>query len=611
LRLRNWLEERRAERIAGGQAIARPELKSGEPSKPLDERQQRVEALRSQLLGVNDPARRVLAYLLDFHRREDKAMWWDYFRLLKLSDEDLLDERGAVSRLEYVCDVRPEKKSVIQRYRYPPQEMEIRRKAELRLTDQTKWADVVAIDRAARTIDVKVGPSKMALRPTAAFEFSHVPTAALENALLAIGEGVISGTADPLALELLYRRPPSTHEATQLKDTVLAIQGPPGTGKTYTGGRMICDLVAAGKTVGIAATGHKVIRNLFDAVRHEARSRSLAVALARKPGSDEEDAEEDDGSVRLVYTNDDARALLKTGAANVVGGTAWLWSDPDLQKSVDVLFIDEAGQVSLANALAMTQAAHALVLLGDPQQLDQPTKGTHPDGVGVSALDHTLGGHKTMPEEQGMFLAETWRFGEAICNFTSEVFYEGKLRPTSAKDLNRQQLTGGPITGAGLFVVDVGHDGNKNGSDEEVAAVERLVEQLLAPGSLWIDDHGTPHQMTVRDILIVSPYNVQVSRLQERLAARGIEAGTVDKFQGRQAPVAIYSMATSRPEDAPRGMEFLYSLNRLNVATSRAKCAAIVVASPRLMEPECRKPEQMRLANALCRFREMAELLYV
>jgi uncharacterized protein len=210
-----------------------------------------------------------------------------------------------------------------------------------------------------------------------------------------------------------------------------------------------------------------------------------------------------------------------------------------------------------------------------------------------------------------MFLAETWRFGEAICNFTSEVFYEGKLRPTSAKDLNRQQLTGGPITGAGLFVVDVGHDGNKNGSDEEVAAVERLVEQLLAPGSLWIDDHGTPHQMTVRDILIVSPYNVQVSRLQERLAARGIEAGTVDKFQGRQAPVAIYSMATSRPEDAPRGMEFLYSLNRLNVATSRAKCAAIVVASPRLMEPECRKPEQMRLANALCRFREMAELLYV
>jgi superfamily I DNA and/or RNA helicase len=395
---------------------------------------------------------------------------------------------------------------------------------------------------------------------------------------------------------------------TLLDADVLAIQGPPGAGKTYTGGNMICDLVAAGKTVGIAATGHKVIRNLLDAVAKEATKRQLAVKLAHKGGAD--DGGDDEGtepaSVRVVETNPEALALLASGDANVLGGTVWLWARPEFAKSVDVLFIDEAGQVSLANALAMTPSAKSLVLLGDPQQLDQPKKGTHPDGVEVSVLEHILHGAKTMPPEQGMFLAETWRFGAPICDYTSEVFYEGKLRPTSQKRLDRQMLTGGPIEGAGLFVVEVPHDGNRNSSDEEVSAVTRVVTELLAAGSRWIDADDIPHPMTPDDILVVSPYNVQVSRLQEALPVR---CGTVDKFQGQQAPVVIYSMATSRPEDAPRGMEFLYSLNRLNVATSRAKCIAIVVANPRLFEPECRTPRQIQLANGLCRFRELAKTL--
>jgi uncharacterized protein len=254
----------------------------------------------------------------------------------------------------------------------------------------------------------------------------------------------------------------------------------------------------------------------------------------------------------------------------------------------------------------MSQAAKSLVLLGDPQQLDQPKKGSHPDGVEVSVLEHILHGAKTMPESQGIFLGETWRFGSAICAFTSEVFYESKLHPTTARGLEQQTLTGGPIEGAGLFVLEVDHDGNRNGSDEEVEVIASLVTKLLAPGSTWTDHTGAVHQMAPEDIRVVSPYNVQVSRLAEKLPV-GVPCGTVDKFQGQEAPVAIYSMATSRPEDAPRGMEFLYSLNRLNVATSRAKCAAILVASPRIFEPECKTPRQIQLANALCRFREMAK----
>ena len=478
---------------------------------------------------------------------------------------------------------------------------------------------MVAVDRMTRTMDVLVGPSRADWRPTSAFKFDHVQTAVLEQAVFAIGEAVINGTADPLALELLYRRAPKARVATELHETVLAIQGPPGTGKTFTGGTMICDLVAAGKQVGVVATGHKVIRNLLDAVAHEAAKRKMPVRLAHKVGQDEADDDADTGddvatpTVTRVSNNQAALDLLASHEVDVLGGTAWLWARPEFAKAVHVLFVDEAGQMSLANVLACTRAAGSLVLLGDPQQLDQPQKGTHPEGVGVSALEHILGEHQTMPEERGMFLGETWRFGRALSDFTSEVFYEGKLGPKESLGLERQRLTGGPIEGAGLFTLDVAHDGNRNGSDEEVAAVATLVSKLLAPGSCWIDREGASHQMTAADILIVSPYNVQVSRLLERLKTdfpKGFpEVGTVDKFQGRQAPAVIYSMATSRPEEAPRGLEFLFSLNRLNVATSRAKCASVIVASPHLFKPDCKSPRQMLLANALCRYRELATRL--
>ena len=150
------------------------------------------------------------------------------------------------------------------------------------------------------------------------------------------------------------------------------------------------------------------------------------------------------------------------------------------------------------------------------------------------------------------------------------------------------------------------HDHNRNASTEEVLAVSGLVARLTAPGAQWIDESGKSQPLTAADILVVAPYNAQVSRLTDALGARGVRVGTVDKFQGQEAPVVIYSMATSRPEGAPRGMEFLYSPNRLNVATSRARCVAILIASPRLFEPECKTPRQMKLANALCRYRELA-----
>jgi uncharacterized protein len=210
-----------------------------------------------------------------------------------------------------------------------------------------------------------------------------------------------------------------------------------------------------------------------------------------------------------------------------------------------------------------------------------------------------------MPPERGIFLPVTWRMSPTLTAFTSELFYAGKL--TARDGLERQVLAGiDAHAGSKLWMIPVEHDGNQSASDEEVEVVSALVERLLSPGSTWLDENGAALQLTGADLRVVAPFNAQVNRLAEKLSRFGIPVGTVDKFQGQTCAVVIYSMATSAPEDAPRGMEFLYSLNRLNVATSRARCAVFLVASPRLFEPECRTPRQMQLANALCRYVEMA-----
>ena len=639
-RLREWLESLRDAQVAAGAVVPRPPLTPDEPSEKVAARQQRVNELRAGLLeGVpGDPAARtpdeqaryLLAYLLDWHYVEDRVVWWEYFRLLGLSDEELLDEPAAVAGLELVGIVEEVRNiktgkptgSVVKRYRYPSQECEIREGATLRLRDRTEFGKVVALDRSARTLDVKRSAKAVDAARASAFAHEQISAEIPAAALYRLGQQVADGglgaapraAADLLLRRTSYRRTPrregedtgdyGVRVVGDLAETTLPIQGPPGSGKTFTGGRMIVELVRQGRRVGVTATSHKVIRNLLRAVVKEAQAQGVGVRIGHRVNDPDDD---DPGVVEQFTKNELAHDALAGGKIDVLGGTAWLWSRPEFANSADVLFVDEAGQMSLANALAVSQAARSLVLLGDPQQLQQPQQGSHPDGTDVSALDHVLGAHKTMPAERGLFLPVTWRLAPSICDFTSEVFYESKLTPRAG--LERQRLKDLP---AGLYVVDVDHDGCRNASAEEADAVASLVEGFLQADAAWVDRDGISARMTADDVLVVAAYNAQVTRVQERLGraggpAAGVRVGTVDRFQGQEAPVVIYSMATSAPEDAPRGMEFLYSLNRLNVATSRARCVCVLVASPRLFEPACGTPRQMQLANALARYREMAQ----
>jgi uncharacterized protein len=367
---------------------------------------------------------------------------------------------------------------------------------------------------------------------------------------------------------------------------------------------MIVRLLQAGRRVGISATSHKVISHFLEEVLTAANEsdRTVDVRAVQKvsdgvPGVDDE---------RVVVTehNPTVRDGLADGTFNLAAGTSWLWAPESSNGLLDVLFVDEAGQISLANVLAMGGATRSIVLLGDPQQLDQPLQGSHPPGADRSSLAHLLGDHDTMPEHLGLFIEHTWRLHPELTRFTSSAFYENRLE--SRPDLVNQRLNGPePLVGDGVRLLPANHVGADNESPEEAHQVAQLVRALVESGSTWIDRHAAVHPITYEDVLIVAPYNAQVGAIA-RLLPDEARVGTVDKFQGQEAPISIYSMTTSSPEDAPRGMSFLYSRNRLNVATSRARCVAVVVAEPSLLRVRARTPEQMRLANALCLFSEAA-----
>ena len=630
--LRDWLEKRRSELVDTGHPISRPEPKREDPSEAVDERQQRVQKLYDRLAGdiSPDPSDRdseqqahwLLANMLDWHRREQKASWWEYFRLCGLPDEELAEEKAALAGLEFVQRLGMLQRSVVDRYRFPPQESEIREGDSLRDGSGGHFGKVEAIDVAAGTIDIKKGPKIAVLHAASVFKHTIVSDGVKREALIRLGAWVAENGVDaPGAYRasrdlLMRRRPhPALHYAESdgpltvarswaiaLDHSVLPIQGPPGAGKTYTGSHMVTALVRAGKKVGITALSHKVIRNLLNKVMDVAAGERTSVRCIQKV---DERSDEPHPAIVEVQDNDSPLDALQSGEADVAAGTAWLWARPEYWEAVDVLVVDEAGQLSLADVLAVAQAAKSLVLLGDPQQLRQPQQGSHPEGTDVSALEHLLGEHETIPPERGLFLDQTHRLHPNVCAFTSELFYDGRLR--SFPNLERQVLDGPtPFAGAGLWFVPVGHDGNQSSSPEEVERVATLVARLIADGVHWTDRENERRPLRLADILIIAPYNAHVAALAARLPA-GARIGTVDKFQGQEAPVVICSLATSSPEDAPRGMDFLYSLNRLNVAVSRARTACILVANPRLFEPDCRTPARLRLANAFCRYLEMAQ----
>jgi predicted RecB family nuclease len=651
-RLRNWLEDRRRELLAGGHEAIRPaDRSSDEPGEASTEIQVEDDAFADRLLaGRMEPpteaddehthAHWLMANLLRWHRREDKPEWWRYFdRVLNCDEADLLDDTEAIAGLTVAGEPVTDKKSLVWRYKFDPdQEHKLRVGARVLdpATERARYetgdsppgpGTLVGIDHVAGTLELRRGVNSEAPHPTALIPEKPVRTPEQRASLRRVAEALLDRGLDGFgpaaaARQLLARRPPRIEGVQQgdplrhgeelavngavrlamgLDRSCLPIQGPPGSGKTFTAAKVIVALLDAGRTVGITANSHAVISNLLSGVAKEADEQRVDLRAIQKLSDD--DGGVDHPSVQITKSNGDVEAAVAAGAVNVVAGTAWLFARETMIEAVDTLVVDEAGQLSLANVIAVAPAALNLILVGDPRQLAQPSKGTHPDGAGVSGLEHVLDGAATMPEHLGLFLDRSWRMHPRICGFISEQVYDGRL--DSMDQCQLQHIDDGPIAGgSGLRWFGVEHEGNRTSSPEEADAVASVFAALL--GRHWTNDEGQRTPLGTDDILVVAPYNAQVNLLSEGLPA-GARIGTVDKFQGQQAPVVLVSLAASSAEDVPRGMEFLYSRNRLNVAVSRAKALCVVVGSPSLLAVRCRTVEQMRLANVLCRYVELAD----
>ena len=649
-RLRDWLEERRDDLARQrGVPIPRPALhpEAEEPAKLTDIQRRVAELVDALTADVPDePADRtdeqggrwLLAQLLEWHRREDRAFWWRFFELAGMTDEELVDEREPLGKIELLEDLGAVNKagSRHQVFRFPLQDHGLKNGREV-VNPETVPEDiskpcgeVVELDEVNLTVTLKRSKAQLQQGlPKALIPHEHFQTGVITASLIRIAEWVLEHGIDAhgdyrAARDLLLRKPPRTagmpgplrlpdekpldaamRLGIALAGGTLAIQGPPGSGKTYTAARMIVELVRAGRKVGVTANSHKVIGHALDTIAEEAAKADMPVRIAQKPGQGEEPT----CATAKAIASSQVKGALELNEVDVVGGTAWLWAREDAAAVVDVLFVDEAAQFALANAIAVAPAGRSLVLLGDPQQLDQPLQGSHPPGAEKSALGHVLGADAVIGADVGLFLENTWRLHPEICAFTSEVFYEDRL--ASEPSLEFQRVAGtAPADGVGLRWLPVSHAGDATESVEEAEALSAIVDDLLRHEGRWTDQDGSVQPVGLDDIVIVAPYNAHVERIAKVLAEAGYpgaRVGTVDKVQGQEAPISIYSMATSTPDEAPRGMEFLYSLNRLNVATSRARCVAIVVASPELVRVACHTPRQMQLANALCRFVELAE----
>lgn len=589
-----------------------------------------LEALRGSEDSVR--ARWLLGNLLQYHRRENKPGWWQYYERRENPEQLEEHDHEAIGGLRYRDDVasylRPGEKTPVYTYEYPAQDHNLKTNKPMDPDSGKGAGEIVRLDDAERLIELKLNSKIQPQALRALIPGTPISNNAQRKALETVAGAYVTGDLAarfPATNDLLLARNPRLNgyepgskiqpdvvnaaavstRITALDNSYLFIQGPPGTGKTTHGASCIVDLIAAGKRVGILANSHKAIHHLLKKVELEATRRNITFCGFHKETSTEGSPYVSPLDTPMIASTPDLSTFVDS-QCQLASGTTYAWTHESLVGKFDYLFVDEAGQIALADALGSSLAAKNVVLLGDPLQLAQVSQGSHPIGTELSILEHLLGNDVTVPENRGIFLDVSYRLPATICNFISGAVYDGRLHSEDNTKLSNVDSAG--LLGVGLRYVPVEHSGNRRKSIEEAESIASQVTTLLE-GTVTLGS-ASPRRIVHSDILVVSPYNAQRKLITETLTAHGhsaVRVGTVDKFQGQEAPVVFYSMATSSGDDLPRDLEFLFEKNRLNVAISRAQCLSVLVASKRLLEVRCRQPEQMALANLLCSYAESAD----
>jgi len=594
-------------------AIPRPET--------LPELRELPEELRERWL---------LGNLLQYHRRENKPAFWEYFDRCRHVEELAEFDRKDIGGLRRRWDIDPVKvgraNNLEYVFEYPQQEHDIRENAECPDL-QKPVTEIISHDETNRVITLKLS-KEMAATLRALIPGRPLPHTGRQAGIERIAQALVAGTLqrNNAATSALLRgtpprfagRPPGatiapgTVDGASIADAIahldrsyLFIQGPPGSGKSTKGADAIVARMMAGDRIGLMANSHKALHGLLHKIETAAQAAGFRFEGIHKMSATD-DSQYDS---RLADPMVRSAEKVATLDAQLHSGTAYFWATAQPEVLLDTMVIDEAGQVSLADALNASMAARNVVLLGDPQQLPMVTQGTHPAGTDRSILQHLLGVAETVPPDRGIFLDTSFRMHPHIATFVSETSYEARLHADSRTRGNQVASSG--LRGGGLIHLPVNHAGNERYSLEEAERIVAEVRALLHDGTFIHFDQAA-RKIEQRHVVVVAPYNLQRRKIADALEAAGfgdVQVGTVDKFQGLEAPVVFYSMATSSGDDLPRDMTFLFDRNRFNVAVSRAQCLSVLVCSPRLLDARCRNAEQMELVNLLCSFVERAAVV--
>ena len=572
---------------------------------------------------------RLLLALNQFHKEEDKATYREFYRRKAKSQEQLHDDSECFANCtrtdREAFKLTPRTRNLAYEYRFDPSQVlkslpeRVLIRDDQTLSHEELYGEVILdesdIESGLITLKCKDAPPRTVHLITSIFISSRPIQLALEDVTKELLEGNLTPHG-AIADFLAHRKPrieghngesligdnesPTTaavNAVINLQDSALIIQGPPGCGKTYTAAHIISAMMREGRRVAVSSNSHAAIRNLMLAAQsHCTEAEVHARFVAATTGKNEKEDQLE------LCSNAGLSRMLEDSV--VVGATAWGFSRTDLIDAFDLLIIDEASQMSLATLVAISRVARNLIVIGDQQQLGQPIKGRHTDNGGVSALDFRLVNSPTVRPEHGIFLATTHRLHPSICHVISEHMYADRLSAAPTTALRELQTPTAESKGshipAGIIHIPIEHQGNTQFSVEEVDAAEQIYEKLV--GTYRNEGQGIQRQLNPDDILFVTPYNAQVSKLKYRLGSNA-RVGTVDKFQGQQAAIVVVSLCASDPNTAARGLSFVLDANRLNVAVSRAETLCIILCNPALLNtpiPDMEDARRVRFLHALC-----------
>ena len=635
LELADWLRHQQKKHgisYLGKTEVVEPEVK---------EEATELTQLRDRLLekaleySTSDPKKEALfsnlAWILEFHRREAKPVFWRLFERLGLSHVELLDDLNCLACCERTrrdaFKPTPRARNLAYEFQFDPaQEFKGASNSFYLLGLEDENGKYLKANYLEEFSDLPNGLIVLQMKQESSDLITivpdeHVNANPIPHSIYQVVEGYESGQLERCAIiDFLNRSKPviknykddpiaSSNDPNQrlqqvinsvknLDNSYLTIQGPPGSGKSHTGKHIIAELVKTGAKIGVSSNSHKAINNLLLSTAKFCREEGINATFAC---TKETEPELIDAGVSILNNNNLANHV-EPGC--VLGTTAWGFSRDDMSEQLDYLFVDEAGQVSIANLVAMSRSSKNLVLMGDQMQLGQPSQGTHPAESGLSILDYLLHDTPTISNDMGVFLGTTYRMHSAVNQFISTHIYDGKLESHPDNDKRTIKVPndykGILNKEAGIIFSAVCHEGNTQASDEEVAEIETMVNQLLGRTFTELSDKSRP--VTLDDMLFVAPYNHQVSKLKQVFGSQA-KVGSVDKFQGQEAPIVFLSMCASDASESPRGLDFLFDKHRINVAISRAQSLAIIVGNPRMVSTPVNRVDQLKtinLFNALC-----------